>query len=320
MVQEFQKDHVATTKLLRWAELPESSYYYQPSKGKKGIKPSSHTLDREGQLAGNEVVVLEMEAVLQQEFCCYGYHMMTAELRERGWIINHKKVYRLMREARLLYGCRIKAEAFKRDFIRFRSPEAERPLQYLSMDIKYVYVHGWGRNMLLLTVMDLYSRKVLIHMLRPSIKKGDVLVMLSLMLLEYGVVEGMTLRSDNGGQFIAAAVRHYLKEKGVFQEFAHVATPEDNAYIEALHSNLQREVIDRFEFDSLYHAQMIIDRYYRWYNEKRRHWALDRKPPDAIWNHYFNPLPQKTKYLPYALENEDNLLNCLEKSLQKIGV
>ena len=172
----------------------------------------------------------------------------------------------------------------KRNFIRFRTPVATRPLQYLSMDIKYVHIHGCRRNALLLTVMDIYSRKVLIHLLRNSIKKGDVLVMLSLMLLEYKA-EGMTLRNDNGSQFIAKAnaVRQYLKEKGIYQEFSHVATPEDNAYIEALlHSNLQREVIDRFEFDSVYHAQMIIDRYYRWYNEKRRHGSLNGKTPQTI--------------------------------------
>ena len=127
-------------------------------------------------------------------------------------------------------------------------------------------------------------------MLRSNIKKGDVLVMLSLMLLEFRA-EGMILRNDNGSQFIAAVVRQYLKEKGVFQEFSHVATPEDNAYIEALHSNLQREVMDRFEFDSIHHAQMIIDRYYKWYNEKRRHGSLNRKAPETIWNQYFNPFP-----------------------------
>jgi len=74
-------------------------------------------------------------------------------------------------------------------------------------------------------------------MLKSSIKKDDVLVMLSLMLLDYKA-EGMTLRNDNGSQFIAGAVRQFLKEKGILQEFSHVATPEDNAYIEALHSNL----------------------------------------------------------------------------------
>jgi putative transposase len=107
-------------------------------------------------------------------------------------------------------------------------------------------------------------------MLGNNIKKGDVLVMLSLMLLEYRT-EGMILRNDNGSQFIANAVRQYLKDKKILQEFSHVASPEDNAYIEALHTNLQREVMDRFEFDSIYHAQLIIDRYYKCYNEKRGH-------------------------------------------------
>jgi transposase InsO family protein len=255
-------------------------------------------VNQQGELIENSSVITDIEKTLSQEFCCYGYRNMTAELREIGWLINHKKVYRLMKESKLLYGSRIRVMPFKRDFIRFRSLQPARPLQYLSMDIKYVHVHGTGRNALLLTVMDIYSRRVLIHMLRHSIKKGDVLVMLSLMLLDYKT-EGMSLRNDNGSQFIAKAVREYLKDKGVYQEFSHVATPQDNAYIEALHSNLQREVIDRFEFESIYHAKMIIDRYYKWYNEKRRHGALNRKPPETAWKKY-NPGPfENEKILNY---------------------
>ena len=142
-------------------------------------------MNQDGELFENTVVVKDIEKTLHQEFCCYGYRNMTGELRELGWIINHKKVYRLMKEHKLLYGGKIRPEPFKRNFIRYRSPGAERPLQYLSMDIKYVHIHGWNRNVLLLTDMDIYSRKVLIHMLKENIKKGDVLVMLSLMLLEY---------------------------------------------------------------------------------------------------------------------------------------
>lgn len=247
-------------------------------------------MNQHGELFENKEVVADIEKTLHQEFCCYGYRNMTAELRELGWIINHKKVYRLMKEYKLLYGEKIRPEPFKRNFIRFRTPAAERPLQYLSMDIKYVHIHGWNRNVLLLTVMDICTRKVLIHMLKQNIKKGDVLVMLSLMLMNYKT-EGMILRNDNGSQFIANAVRAYLKDKGINQEFSHVATPQDNAYIEALHSNLQREVIDRFEFESIYQAQMIIDRYYKWYNEKRRHGSLSGRSPQTVWNHYFNPNP-----------------------------
>jgi putative transposase len=113
--------------------------------------------------------------------------------------------------------------------------------------------------------------------------------MLSLLLLEYKA-EGITLRNDNGSQFIATAVREYLKEKGGYQELYHVATPQDNAYIEAMHSMLQWEVIESFEFESIYQAQFIIDRYYKWYNEKRRHGSLGGQTPDKVWKNY-NPIP-----------------------------
>ena len=84
------------------------------------------------------------------------------------------------------------------------------------MDIKYVHIHGTGRNALLLTVIDIYSRKALVHLLKMSIKKGDVLLLLSLMLLEYKA-EKMSLRNDNGSQFIAHAVREFLREKNILQ-------------------------------------------------------------------------------------------------------
>lgn len=199
---------VCTRKLLHWSAVSPSSFYYKKSGRKKGIRPSTHSVNLDGELFENTVVVKDIEKTLHQEFCCYAYRNMTGELKDLGWIINHKKVYRLMKEHRLLYGAKIRPEPFKRDFIRFRTPGVERPLPYLSMDIKYVHIHGWKRNVFLLRVMDIYSRKVLIHILRPSIKKGDVLVMLSLMLLEYKA-EGMTLRNDNGSQFIALAVRQF---------------------------------------------------------------------------------------------------------------
>jgi hypothetical protein len=124
----------------------------------KGVRPSTHSVNSDGELFENSVVLQDIERTLSQEFCCYGYRNMTCELKELGWIINHKKVYRLMRQHKLLYGGRIRPEPFKRNFIHFRSLCPDRPLQYLSMDIKYVHVHGRGRNALLLTVIDIYSR------------------------------------------------------------------------------------------------------------------------------------------------------------------
>lgn len=99
-------------------------------------------------------------------------------------------------------------------------------------------------------------------------------------------------------------VRQFLKDKGVTQEFPHVATPEENAYIEALHSNIQREVVERFEFESIYHAQMIFNRYYDWYNNHRKHGSLGRKSPEQFIRENNNISgPYKTeKKIRYCIE------------------
>lgn len=188
---------------------------------------------------------------------------MTAELPELGWIINHKKVYRLMKEARLLYGARIRPAPFKRNFIRFRSLKPERPLQYLAMDIKYAYIHGTGRNVLLLKVIDIFSRKVLIYQLRSHIRKGDILVMLSLMLLEYRA-EGMSISNDNGSQFIVHVVRGYLERQG----HPSGILPCRDAGGQRLYRSVPFQPAAGgnrpVRIDSIYHAQMILDRYYEW--------------------------------------------------------
>jgi putative transposase len=90
----------------------------------------------------------------------------------------------------------------------------------MGMDIKYFHIHGAQRYVLLLTVIDAFSRKVLTHILRFNIKKGEVILLLSLLLMEYKI-EGITFRNDNGSQFIAGVVRQFLKDKGVNQELSH---------------------------------------------------------------------------------------------------
>jgi len=146
-------------------------------------------------------------------------------------------------------------------------------------------------------------------MLRFNIK-GDVIVLLSLLLMEYKI-EGITLRNDNGSQFIAGVVRQFLKDKGVSQEFMHVATPEENAYIEALHSNVQREVVERFEFESIYHAQMIFNRYYDWYNNHRKHGTLGRKSPEQY-------LREKNLISgPYKTEKKSDIVSNFNPILSK---
>ena len=98
----------------------------------------------------------------------------------------------------------------------------------------------------------------------------DVLKMIRRVDLSHGL-KGVTACNDNGSQFIANKVRHYLRELEANQEFTHIATPEENAYIEAFHSILEREVIPRFEFQSFYDNKLTLVAYMKFYNQRRLH-------------------------------------------------
>lgn len=83
-------------------------------------------------------------------------------------------------------------------------------------------------------------------------------------------------------------MRHHLRSLDVRQEFTHVATPQENSYIESFHSNFEREVVRRFVFSSYYDAKTTITDYMDHYNSKRRHSALKRVAPMVRWNEYFS--------------------------------
>lgn len=269
--------------LCHWVGVSRSSWYYTTTESKPGRKPTSHTTMINGAIVENRQVVEQIRSILSQEFICYGYEKVTWELHDQGFIINKKKVYRLMSEAHLLHNTQRISTYGKRTFVQQRKVEASYPMQHLTMDIKYVYIQGEKRNVYLLTVMDVFSRRVLAHSLKPSIRQYDVVLLLEGIVSKYWT-KGIVIRNDNGSQFIAHSVRKYLKSRGINQEFTHLATPEENAHIEALHSTLEREVIKRYWFDSFYYAKWKINDYYKVYNQKRKHRALNRKSPDQIWN------------------------------------
>ena len=81
-------------------------------------------------------------------------------------------------------------------FVHFRKIRPEKPLEHLCMDIKYIHIQGARRNALLPAVIDVFSRKVLTHMLRYNIKKGNVIILLSLLMKEYKI-EGIAIKNDN---------------------------------------------------------------------------------------------------------------------------
>lgn len=278
------REKVPVRELCQWTDFSRSNFYYKPTDGKKGIRPSINTLKQDGTIVSNAEVVEDIKKILSGEFVCYGYQNVTAELKSLDYIINHKKVYRLMDESQLLLGKVIKTQG-KREWVKFRKINASKPMEYLCWDIKYVWVPNERKNYYLLSLMDVYSRRILDWIFQSSVRKIDVIKMISRIDIAHGL-KGVTVRNDNGSQFIANKVRHYLRTLDARQEFTHIATPEENSYIEAFHSIFEREVIQRFELASFYEAKLTISAYMNFYNNKRRHGSLGRITPMKKWDEY----------------------------------
>lgn len=285
-------DKTSVKGLCKWTLLPRSTYYYHPSDGKRGFTPSTVTQKRDGTYVSNQTVVEEIKNILGGEFVCYGYQKVTVELKKNDFVINHKKVYRLMDENNLLLGKVIRTSG-KRQWVKHRKITASKPMEYLCLDIKYLWVQGEQRYYYLLTILDVYTRKNLLWILQRSVRKIDVINLFRHLNNVYGI-KGVNIRNDNGSQFIANDVRQFLRAAEANQEFTHIATPEENAYIEAYHSILQTEVVERFEFESYFEAKQTIIAYVDFYNNRRIHGGIDYKTPQKMWDEYL--LMEKTNF------------------------
>lgn len=281
---KLHSNRVAVSTLCSWLDLPSSVFYYSPGEGKRGAKPSTDTRKKDGSVVSNDQVLSDIRSALSREFCCYGYHNITDDLKEMNYIINHKKVYRLMDENNLLLGKVIRTNG-KREFVQFRKIAASYPMEYICLDIKYVWVEGEQRNCYLLTILDVYSRKAIDQIFQRSIRKIHVINMFRRINKIYGI-KGVIVRNDNGSQFIANDVRQYLKSVEARQEFTHIATPEENSYIEAFHSIIDREVIQRFVFTDFSDAKLCFQAHLEWYNHSRKHGSIGRITPQKKWDDY----------------------------------
>jgi transposase InsO family protein len=285
VITSFQ-DRAPVKELCLWAGLPRSSFYYKPSDGQRGFKPSTTTFKTDGSQVDNEQVIEQIKIILSGEFVCYGYQKTAVTLKEMGYVINHKKVYRLMDEKNLLLGKVIKTSGLRK-WVSHRKINAAKPMEYLCLDIKYLWVEGERRHYYLLTILDVYSRKVMAWILQKSIKKIDVINLFRTLNSRHSI-KGVNIRNDNGSQFIANDVKAFLRAAEANQEFTHIATPEENSYIEAYHSILDTEVVRRFEFAGYYDAKCTIMAYVDFYNNRRIHGGIGYRTPQRMWDEYQN--------------------------------
>jgi putative transposase len=207
----------------------------------------------------------------------YGYRRVTAMLRSEGWTVNAKRVERIWRRE----GLKVPQKQPKKgrlwlndgSCVRLRP---EHPNHVWSYDFVEGRTHN-GRKFRMLNIIDEFTRECLAIRIDRKLNSSDVIDVLSDLFILRGVPGHV--RSDNGPEFIAKAVREWIAAVGARTAFIEPGSPWENGYCESFNSKLRDELLNGEVFYSLAEAKVIIEAWRRYYNTERPHSSLGYKPP-----------------------------------------
>ena len=211
------------------------------------------------------------------EYGRYGYRRITAMLQSEGWKVNHKRIERLWHRE----GLKVPSRQPKRRrlWLNDGSCVRLRP-QHRNHVWSYDFVHDRtydGRALRMLTILDEYTRECLAIQVARRINHENVMEVLADLFIRRGVPEH--IRSDNGSEFTATAVRKWLKRLKVRTLYIEPGSPWENGYIESFNGKLRDEVLNREIFDNIMEARAVIEYWRREYNHVRPHSSLRYLPP-----------------------------------------
>jgi len=214
---------------------------------------------------------------LASQYGRYGYRRITAMLRDRGWRVNRKRIERLWRRE----GLKVPQKQPKRKRLWLgdgscvrRRPE--RKNHVWSYDFVQTRT-AEGRTLRLLTLMDEYTRECLAIRVERKLSSEEVLETLADLFVQRGLPD--YLRSDNGPEFVAKTLRQWLARLQVQTLYIEPGSPWENGYIESFNGKLRDELLNLEIFDTLYEAQVLVERWRMEYNTRRPHSSLGYRPP-----------------------------------------
>ena len=225
----------------------------------------------------DEVALTADIIALALQYGRYGYRRVTALLREAGWKVNRKRVERIWRRE----GLKVPQKQPKKgrlwlndgSCIRLRP---EYPNHVWSYDFVEDRTHD-GRKFRMLNIIDEFTRECLAIRVNRKLKAVDVIDVLSDLFILRGVPGH--IRSDNGSEFVAKAVREWITAVGARTAYIEPGSPWENGYCESFNSKLRDELLKGEIFYTLKEAQIVIETWRRHYNTVRPHSSLGYKPP-----------------------------------------
>ena len=258
MVTEF-----ALEILLKIIKLARSTYYYQLKQLDKSDK--------------NHDIKDEIQAIFTEHKGNYGYRRMTLELRNRGYIVNHKKVQRLMKILGLSARIRRKRKyssyqgeiGKKADNLIQRQFEASKPMEKCYTDVTEFAIPASSQKLYLSPVLDGFNSEIIAYNLSTSPNLIQVKDMLDQAFGEEHY-ENTILHSDQGWQYQHDFYHRFLEGKGIQPSMSRKGNSPDNGMMESFFGILKSEMFYGYEktFHSLEQLEQTIVDYIDYYNNK----------------------------------------------------
>ena len=289
-------------KTLSILGLSRHQYYHKPTGKRPGRKPTETTFkktDNETTIkVNNQEVIKQIKDTQSDPDTDYGYRKMCVALMILGFNINHKKVYRIMKNAHLLKPRKKKAD---KTYAQYRIVTPEGPLEVLEMDIKYVWIAQTRRNAYILTVIDTFTRHVLHWQVGFTMKAAQVKKAWEKVITQHLQPADqlrkqihIEIRNDNGPQFGAKVIRQFFEQNHLNQVFTHPYTPQENGHVESFHAILSNALNNQV-FWSLEELETRLTVFYEKYNNTRLHGSIANLPPRLFWELWDKGLIEKTE-------------------------
>ena len=220
---------------------------------------------------------LEIKRAFEEGKELYGAIRIKKYLKiETGWIINLKKVRRIMKK----YGLKVRYhKVFKTNLVAKRLEEnvkpnllkrnftAEFPNQKWSTDITYLIYKG--KRMYLSSIMDLYTRNIISYKISKRMDNKLVIDTLNEAIRKQKDVHGVILHSDQGFQYTSNEYKAICEANGIIISMSPKGSPVDNSPIESFHSNLKRETLKSYNITSLKEYVALVKDWILFYNTNR---------------------------------------------------
>ena len=207
----------------------------------------------------------------------YGYRRICVLLRRAGWQVNRKRIYRLWVQEGLKVP---QKQRKKRRLGHSDNSCVRRKAEYRDHVWTWDFIHDRtiaGRPLKWLSIVDEHTRECLALEVDRSITADKVIDVLVELFRIRGVPRH--IRSDNGPEFIAKAIRRWLSHAGVEALYVEPGSPWENGYAESFHSRLRDELTNREEFANLAEARHLADAWRLEYNHRRPHSSLGYQTP-----------------------------------------